>query len=216
MQILHIYQKKIIAIAVYLFYFKELIAVILLLYLNIQTILFFFILKYTNILKRLYKIMAHDTIIDSQILNIIQSHAIREQMELQDMLEKNGYNIPQATLSRRLKKLKVAKVQGVYKLVDLSLPKNPSILNIRVSEFGSIVLHTYPGHGASLAYIIDRKYVSFSPQDFLKERGILGTIAGDDTVMVIVRGKSDIKSVVNILSEEFHYSTSLLDHMEVI
>ena len=133
-------------------------------------------------------------------------------MELQNLLEKNGYNVPQATLSRRLKKLKIAKVQGIYKLIDFSLPRNPQILNIKVSEFGSIVLHTHPGHAPSLAYIIDRKYVSFSPQDLSKERGILGTIAGDDTVLIVIRGKSDVKNVLNILSEEFRYPTSLLEY----
>ena len=51
--------------------------------------------------------MAHDAVIDSQILNIVRSRTIREQMELQNLLEKNGYNVPQATLSRRLKKLKI-------------------------------------------------------------------------------------------------------------
>lgn len=155
--------------------------------------------------------MAHDSIIDSQILGIIQSHTIKEQMELQHILEKNGYNVPQATLSRRLKKLKIAKVQGIYKVVDFSLPRNPPILNIRVSELGLLILHTHPGHAASLAYIIDRKYVSFSPQDLKKECGILGTIAGDDTVMVIIRAKSDIKNIVTMLSDEFRYPLTLLD-----
>lgn len=148
--------------------------------------------------------MSHNAAIDGHILNIVQSYEIREQIDLQKMLKERGHDIPQATLSRRLKKLKIAKVGGVYKVVDLNMPNLPLVLNIQVSEFGLIVLRTHPGNASSLAYFIDQKYVNNSPKDH-KDSGILGTIAGDDTVLLIIRGKRHLESVLNVLHKEFPY-----------
>lgn len=148
--------------------------------------------------------MSHDAIIDGHILNIIQNNEILEQGDLQKLLQERGYDIPQATLSRRLKKLKIAKVSGIYKVIDFNQPHLPLVLNIQVSDFGLIVLHTHPGQANSLAYFLDQKYVSYSPRD-TKKSGILGTIAGDDTVLLIVKSKQDIDHVLSILQKEFPY-----------
>ncbi|HAT5042692.1 TPA: ArgR family transcriptional regulator, partial [Legionella pneumophila] len=51
---------------------------------------------------------------------------------------------------------------------------------------------------------IDRKYVSFSIKDS-SNSGILGTIAGDDTVLLIIKSKSDQQKVLDILMKEFPY-----------
>jgi transcriptional regulator of arginine metabolism len=148
--------------------------------------------------------MARDNIIDGHILNIIQNSEIHEQTDLQDFLKNRGFNIPQATLSRRLKKLKIAKVSGIYKVIDFNMPTLPIVLNIQASDFGIIILHTHPGNANSLAYFIDQKYVSFHAQD-VKNSGILGTIAGDDTVLLVLKSKDHIKKVLEILKEEFPY-----------
>ncbi|WP_058534939.1 arginine repressor [Legionella saoudiensis] len=150
--------------------------------------------------------MSQDTILDGHILNIVQTEKISEQMDLQKSLTERGYVIPQATLSRRLKKLKIAKVAGVYQVVDFNVPNLPLVLNIQVSDFGLIVLHTHPGNANSLAYYIDKKYVSFSIQGN-KCSGILGTIAGDDTVLLIVKSKDKQEEVLSLLRADFPYLT---------
>ena len=138
------------------------------------------------------------------LLNLVQTQNIQEQSELQELLKERGFDMPQATLSRRLKNLKIAKVGGVYKIIELNVGTLPPVLNMQVSEFGTIVLHTHPGQANALAYVLDQKYVNFSQQNN-KQSGILGTIAGDDTVLVIIRGKKDIKEVETILRNEFPY-----------
>lgn len=45
----------------------------------------------------------HDNTLGEHILNIIQNHEILEQSDLQTLLKERGHNIPQATLSRKLK-----------------------------------------------------------------------------------------------------------------
>ena len=142
------------------------------------------------------------TNIDAQIVNIVQNHSLREQSEIQQRLKERGYEIPQATLSRRLKKLKIAKVSGVYQIIEFHLPSLPPLLGVKVSDTGLMVLHTYPGHGNSLAYLIDQKYVSVSG-GAEEDTGIIGTIAGDDTVLIILQNKSYVSSVMDLLQNEF-------------
>jgi len=148
--------------------------------------------------------MAHDHIIEEHIVNLVQTHPIREQSELQNLLQERGFDIPQATLSRKLKKMKIAKVDGIYKVIQFNMPILPPILNLQVSESGIMVLHVHPGQASSLAYFFDQKYVSFSAQN-PKNSGILGTIAGDDTVILILRSKAELSKVMKLLEEDFPY-----------
>lgn len=148
--------------------------------------------------------MSQDNLLDGHILNIVQTVKIAEQIDLQNSLKERGYSIPQATLSRRLKKLKIAKIAGIYQVVDFNMPNLPLVLNIQVSDLGLVVLHTHPGNASSLAYYIDKKYISFSPQA-IKNTGILGTIAGDDTVLLIIQSKERLNDVLQLLRAEFPY-----------
>ena len=148
--------------------------------------------------------MSHDNLLDSLILTIIQTQNIIEQSELQQSLKHRGYDIPQATLSRRLKKLNVAKVAGAYKIIDYNQPGLPLVVNIQVSDYGLIVLQTHPGNANSLAYFIDRKYVTYNPQKPTNS-GILGTIAGDDTVLLIIKNKHNLGKIMGLLKADFPY-----------
>lgn len=148
--------------------------------------------------------MVRSAALDGHILNIIQNYDIPEQSDFQRLLKDRGYDIPQATLSRRLKKLKIAKVSGVYRVIAFNQPNLPLVLNIQASEFGLIVLHTHPGQANSLAYFVDQKYVTYSPKNPTNS-GILGTIAGDDTVLLIVKSNADLKNVLSLIRKEFPY-----------
>lgn len=146
--------------------------------------------------------MLYDTNLDGHIMNIIQIDEISEQGELQDILKKRGFDVPQATLSRRLKKLKISKIAGIYKVVDFNQTNIPTILNIEVSDFGIIVLHTNPGSANGLGYFVDHKYVDYFQKNDQKS-GILGSIAGDDTVLIIVRSKAELKNTLELIKKDF-------------
>lgn len=106
-------------------------------------------------------------------------------------LEKEGYKVTQATLSRDMKQLKVAKatsLSGKYFYVlpnetmykRVSSPKTAAEM-LLTSGFMSInfsgnmgVIRTRPGYASSLAYNIDNSGIPL----------ILGTIAGDDTILL--------------------------------
>lgn len=126
-----------------------------------------------------------------KIREIITNKEIETQDELVEELKKAGYKITQATVSRDIKELHLIKVpteSGIYKY---SLPTeekrfNPekrlkrtlqeSFLSIDQSE-NFILLKTLPGNAQAVAAILDH----------LDWEEMMGTIAGDDTILIIAR-----------------------------
>lgn len=148
--------------------------------------------------------MAHKSALDGQILNIIQNNSVYEQSEIQNLLEKKGYIIPQATLSRRLKKLNIFKLSGQYKTLEPFRGNLPFIRDVKISSFGLIVLLTDPGQANSIAYALDQKYILPTSERY-RGSGILGTIAGDDTILVIIESKAALTSALDCLCSDFPY-----------
>ena len=122
---------------------------------------------------------------------IISSKEITSQEELLQELRHEGISITQATLSRDLKQLKVAKAASMSGKSLYVLPNNT--MYRRVREHNSIqemlthsgvksihfsgnlaVIRTRPGYASSVAYDIDNANV---PE-------IIGTVAGDDTIII--------------------------------
>ena len=97
---------------------------------------------------------------------IISSKEIGSQDELLQELTKEGFQLTQATLSRDLKQLKVAKAASMNGNYVYVLPNNTMYKRM-----------TRPGYASSLAYDIDM-------HNFHE---IIGTIAGDDTIMLVIR-----------------------------
>lgn len=138
---------------------------------------------------------------------IISSREMGNQEELLAALREEGFVVTQATLSRDLKQLKVAKaatMRGnyVYVLPNVTMYKRvstpaqikemmqvPGFLSIHFS--GNMgVIKTRPGYASSIAYNIDASNIPY----------ILGTIAGDDTIFIVVKEGAHQKDVVGALS----------------
>lgn len=127
-----------------------------------------------------------------KIREIIASKDIETQEELVEALKEAGFNVTQATVSRDIKELHLVKVptnNGTYKY---SLPEdrrfNPvqklkrmlqeAFVSIDHAE-NLIVVKTLPGNANALAVLIDN----------LDWKEIVGTLAGDDTVLIVCRSK---------------------------
>lgn len=121
--------------------------------------------------------------IEANILEIIQSQSVKDQHMLQRLLSDKGIHVPQATLSRKLKKLNIKKNNGKYESLLHKESKHPKIIRASVSDFGIVVFHTEPGNANALAYYLDQTFV------FIDAPLLLGTIAGDDTVLAITKNK---------------------------
>ena len=150
--------------------------------------------------------MSEKSVLDNQIMHIVQSHIIAEQSELQKLLLDRGVEVPQASLSRRLKKLGIVKVGGQYKLLSAySAESLPRVTHMKISEFGMVVLHTAPGNASSLAYYLDNNYVDFTGSG--SSSPFMGTIAGDDTVLVMTQSVESFEAATKLLQSLFPYLT---------
>ena len=139
---------------------------------------------------------------------IISSQQLGSQDELLNALQKEGFKLTQATLSRDLKQLKVAKAASmsgnyVYVLPNETMYKRVATPNsiremMRVPGFISInfsgnmgIIKTRPGYASSIAWNIDNSDI---PE-------ILGTIAGDDTIFIVIKEGVKHQEVVEALSD---------------
>ena len=138
---------------------------------------------------------------------IISSQQLGSQEELLNALQKEGFKLTQATLSRDLKQLKVAKAatmggnyvyvlpnESMYKRVSTpssvrEMMQMPGFMSINFSG-NMAVIKTRPGYASSIAWNIDNSNI---PE-------ILGTIAGADTIFVVTKEGVRKDDVVNSLS----------------
>ncbi|MCX7571520.1 transcriptional regulator ArgR [Tumebacillus sp. DT12] len=135
-----------------------------------------------------------------KIREIISTKEIETQEELVDKLRDAGFQVTQATVSRDIKELHLVKTptpNGTYKY---SLPAEPTynpeqkLRRILIDSFVSIdraenliVMKTLPGNAHAVGAIVDA----------LDWSEVLGTICGDDTILVIVRSTDAAQTVVN-------------------
>jgi transcriptional regulator of arginine metabolism len=112
---------------------------------------------------------------DTLILQLLEASAIADQSELLARLTREGHDLTQSTLSRRLKRLGVQKVQGRYRRVEPSTQVLPDVTVTEVPP-NLLVLRTAPGFAQALGLSLDADPVP----------GQVGTLAGDDTVFVAV------------------------------
>ena len=131
-----------------------------------------------------------------RIIEQIAGQGVISQQELLDRLAADGIVTTQATLSRDLHELGVSKGPGGYVLPDT--PGAPSVdgpsldralrrtlISVDRSA-ATVVLRTPPGHANGLALEIDRA----------QPEGVVGTIAGDDTVFVATASVSRARDLV--------------------
>ena len=146
---------------------------------------------------------------------IISCKEIGNQDELLQELTKEGFNLTQATLSRDLKQLKVAKASSLYGKYVYVLPNNTMYMRntdtAKLSEMmvdsgflsfffsaNIAVLKTKPGYASRLAYDIDN----------LNPKQICGTIAGDDTIFVVIQEQAsriELIHALKIIIPDIHY-----------
>ncbi|HHV72471.1 MAG TPA: arginine repressor [Clostridia bacterium] len=139
----------------------------------------------------------------SLILEIIKSKDIETQEELTAELEKRGINVTQATVSRDIKELRLIKVPTEANRYKYALPEEQvsaaiyekmsrvikeSVINIDASE-NIIVIKTLTGSAQGVAAGIDS----------IKWPEVIGTVAGDDTIFLVIKPKDAVQSVMEKL-----------------
>lgn len=137
------------------------------------------------------------------IKELLQIHDIGSQEMLLNLLIEKGFELTQATLSRDVKELKIVKVptnKGDYTyqlsdpFVDMKdeAPSFASFGFVNIEFSGQLaVIKTRPGYAMAIAGEIDKKATA----------QILGTVAGDDTILLIPREGVDREGVIESLSK---------------
>lgn len=134
------------------------------------------------------------------IVQVVSRHAVRDQAMLIDKLQQAGVTMTQATLSRRLRQLSVAKVGGVYCVAPTGSSRASSVLNVEVAPPNLLVIKTLPGHAGSVAAQIDSCGQNDSGPTPEVLKNIIGTVAGDDTVLVVVGDSKQLRHVQQTLT----------------
>ena len=135
----------------------------------------------------------------SKIIEIIQKNEVETQDELSALLEKDGFRVTQATVSRDIRELKLTKIPtagGSQKYAVITdAPENLSKKYERVLREGFLsmdmaqnilVIKTVSGMASAVCAAIDA----------MKMREIVGSIAGDDTIMCAIRTVDDTYAVM--------------------
>lgn len=152
----------------------------------------------------------------AKIVEVVDASPIASQGELRKLLEAEGINVTQATLSRDLEELRAYKehtsagvrVYRIPEVNDLAEAENGVMAQLKrwarevlvsaQQAENQIVLRTPPGAAQLLASAVDRAVID----------GVLGCIAGDDTVLVITQSKPAAKRIIDELLEMAHGAKS--------
>ena len=127
-----------------------------------------------------------------QILNLIRTRRVHTQEELAAALRAQGIAATQVTLSRDIRELGLVKTTQGYSQTPAAAPAGPDfaqvarefLRDVRVAQ-NLLVLRTPPGHANALA----------SALDYADWPDVAGTIAGDDTVLVVAPDNKTAQSL---------------------
>ena len=121
------------------------------------------------------------------ILELISDRMVGRQDELATELRQRGFEVTQASVSRDLDELGIVKVNGRYARADLDgAGANPlGVRSVETAGDNLVVVRCASGLASAAAVRIDGEAIA----------GIVGTIAGDDTIFVAVTDRRDQRAV---------------------
>ena len=131
----------------------------------------------------------------AKIKEIISNSEVSSQEDLCRLLEGSGYETTQATLSRDLHELGIVRIPSetgfkyVFHLEDNDIAIKQligmEIINILHNE-SAVIVRTMPGRAAGVAVYLDR----------MKNSNIIGTVAGDDSIIIIPDSHKNVVKLV--------------------
>jgi len=132
-----------------------------------------------------------------KILELISTRALRTQDDLAEALAAEGWEVTQSSVSRDIAALRLVKVDGAYRRpASVVIPADPNerriadgVLTAEAAGDALVVVHTPAGEANRVAVALDR----------LAWPEVAGTIAGDDTIFVAVKGPAARRRVLEAL-----------------
>ena len=135
-----------------------------------------------------------------RILELVRDHCIETQDELLEKLSADGFSVTQATISRDIKELHLVKELTGHSTYKYAVSERKTSLNVAgrlnnifresVTSFDSaqniVVLKTMPGLASAACSAIDGMHLP----------NVVGTLAGDDTALLIMRTNKDAEDLI--------------------
>ncbi|MBO7217334.1 MAG: hypothetical protein J6V50_01390 [Clostridia bacterium] len=129
-----------------------------------------------------------------ELVKLIKEQVITTQDELQEALQKLGFTVTQSTVSRDIKELRIIKSQdenGIYRYLIGGIAANKAASHYEemfsraaidvLYSMNTVVIKCYPGMASSACVALDKLYSDM----------VLGSLAGDDTIMAITKNEHD-------------------------
>lgn len=139
-----------------------------------------------------------------KILELIENYDIDTQESLQQKLLECGYNVTQATVSRDIKELKLVKIlssSGEYKYSVPPNMKEKNPLSMLISLFSeSVIAIDYAMNMVVIKCHVGMANAVCAKLDSADFQNIVGTLAGDDTIFVVMRTENDAVRLVENLN----------------
>ena len=141
----------------------------------------------------------------AKIKGIIEKQIVETQEELAELLRNDGIDVTQATVSRDIKEMLLFKVPSGDGRYRYAVPQEPgmvfsqnrmmrmfkdSVLDVESSQ-NLCVVRTLPGSAQAIAVALDN----------VKWPEVIGTIAGDDTVLVIVKAEEQVAALIDRINK---------------
>jgi len=133
-----------------------------------------------------------------KILELISTRSLRTQEEVAEALREQGWKVTQSSVSRDIAALRLVKANGEYQRpVVVARPADDPdlrriaevLIGVETAGDALVVLRTPPGEASRVGAALDR----------LSWAGVVGTIAGDDTIFVAVRDAAAQRAVLREL-----------------
>lgn len=128
--------------------------------------------------------------LDEAILKLAEAQEITDQSVFLNLLKREGHKVTQPTLSRHLNKLGVQKLAGRYQRVE-PIPGELPAYAVSAAPPNLVIIKTRPGYAQALAVLLDQQAID----------GVVGTLAGDDTIFIAVTPEKKMRAAVETVRE---------------
>ena len=129
-----------------------------------------------------------------QLLEIVSATPVKKQDQLVRLLRKNGFAVTQASVSRDLEELGIAKENGIYRRPN-DVSRHDALGSVSFHPAGENLVVAKCGSGLASALAVRLDARNF--------QGMVGTIAGDDTVFIAVTDQKTQRRLIGKLKEDF-------------
>lgn len=137
----------------------------------------------------------------AKILELIESSEIETQEDLANCLKTTGFNVTQATVSRDIKELRLIKVltrEGKYKYATIKQQES-GISDRFLKLFRDSVLSVdHAGNTIVIKTLVGAANAAAAAIDAVDLKDVVGTLAGDDTIFLLVRDGYSVDDTIEI------------------